>query len=146
MSSDSGEMKETAANCLSLAREKMIPTCLVFLVVLASNYGYRLVCPFFSCLQELVVFVITALFGSAAAAPGLSKVSFVFRGFIYLLVIGMTVLTVVCFLRKLEGKVKMLKFPDCGPWNAVGYFWFHLGDNAHDHMTSIKFCKIPGVY
>ena len=146
MSSDSGEMKKTAANYPTLARGKKVPMCLVLLVVHASNYGCWLVYPFLGCLPELAVLVINAVFGSAAAAPDLSKVSFVFRGFVYLLVVGMTVLTVVCCLRKPEGKVKMLKCPDCGPWNVVGYFWFLLRDSPYNHMTSIKFCKIPCVY
>lgn len=73
MSSDSGDMKKIAASYLSLARGKTIPMCLVFLVARTSNYGCWLVYPFLGCLPELAVLVITAVFGSAAAAPGLSS-------------------------------------------------------------------------
>lgn len=39
--------------------------------------------------------MIIAVFRSAVAAPGLSKVGFVFQGLVCLLMVGMTVLTVV---------------------------------------------------
>lgn len=140
MPSDSGEMKKTAANYSTLAKGKKIPTCSVFLAFCASNHGCWLVCPFLGCLPEWAV-LITAVFGSAEAAPALSKVCFVFWGFGYLLMVGKTVLTVVCCLRKCEGKGKMLKCPDCRLCNVLGYFWFLLGDSAHN-LTSITFCKI----
>lgn len=130
---------------LSLLQEEKILTCLVFLVAHASSHGCSVAVLLLACASlELAVVVIPAVFGSAVAAPGLDKISFVFRTFIC--ACGWNGSVGSSLLLETAGWAKLQECPHCGLWSPVSYFWFLLADNPHNHTTCVKFCKILCVY